>query len=440
MIYTAVLYLWRNKVRTIIMILLAALVFLGEMVGLLLKNVSRQAAEDAYVYNGAAILFEGEDLNLTRDDYETIRKIPYVLGVGNWKELVVQPLDSRNVKEHTGVSPKEDIRGVADKMVIVAHMDTAMYRLFRWEKAVTLREGKFPSYDNQGLLIEKRYADLNHLKAGDFVSYSVDENGQTVTLKICGIYEADSEFEILETNEEGASVYIHSPYNTMFLDLDYATELLGLNYDAATGGEIYVDEPEHIQNVADELHHIFGKKIKIYDNTTNYLEDECRIVGLMDKVSVLICFFVLAMGEIIILLIFSFYANQYKKESGLFLVIGESRGWCVGRYSLICAGYIVGGFLVGIIAYQMGAGMICNFISDVSMKVISSSRNTGYGGYVTPGLGQGFQVMVSRKLLYAQNNRMILAGMAGFTWLVALLMPLHSIFTSRPRTLLDSQN
>lgn len=440
MIYTSALYLWRNKVRTVIMILLAALVFLGEMTGLWLKNISKKAAEDAYVYHGSAILFDDEGLNLSRDDYKNIREIPYVTGLENWREILVLPLDSRNVKEHTGADPKGDVRGVADKMVILAHMDAAMYELFRWEKAVTLKEGEFPSYDNQGLLVEKRYADLNQLKLGDHVSYSVSENGQEITLKICGIYEADSEFEIFEANEEGASVYIHNPYNTLFLDYDYAMELLGLYYRAGTGGGVYIDEPDHVRSVADELRRMFGKEIRISDNISNYLTGECRIVGLMEKTSVLICLLVLIMGEIIILLIFSFYANQYKKESGLFLVLGESRGWCIGRYALICAGYIVGGLLVGILVCQMGAGIISNLISDVSMKVISSSRYSGIGGYDTPNLHQGFEIVVNKELLFAQNNIWILAGMAVFTWMVALLFPLHSIFTSRPRTLLESQN
>lgn len=31
-------------------------------------------------------------------------------------------------------------------------MDLALYWLFRWEKSITLREGEFPTYENQGLL------------------------------------------------------------------------------------------------------------------------------------------------------------------------------------------------------------------------------------------------------------------------------------------------
>ena len=31
----------------------------------------------------------------------------------------------------------------------------------------------------------------------------------------------DSDFEIYDSNEEGTSVYIHSPYNSIYVDYDY---------------------------------------------------------------------------------------------------------------------------------------------------------------------------------------------------------------------------
>lgn len=441
MIYTSALYLWRNRARTAIMILLTALVFLGETVGLLLKNVSRQAGEDAYVYNGVSLIFFGEELNLTREDYRAIREIPHITGLGKWAEVVVLPMDSSNVKDHTGEEPGgEDVRGLADYMVILAHMDPELYRLFRWEKSVTLREGEFPTYDNQGLLVEKRYADQNHLKLGDRLSYMEKESGQEVTLSICGIYEADTEYEILPSNEEGSSVYIHSPYNLMLLDFEYASELFGLWDRAAIGTEVYVDQPEHVQAVADALRRMLGENITIRDKTTDYLEGECRIVGLMRKSSALICLFVLIMGEIIILLVFSFCASQYRKESGLFLVLGQSRRWCVMRYAWICAAYIAGGLLVALLICRIGASLICSLVNQAGMKVIASSYNVEWGGFKTPNLMQGFEIMVSPEMFFAQDNLLILAGMAVFTWAVTLVFPLHSIFTSKPRTLLNVQN
>lgn len=440
MLYFSGLYLLRNKVSTGIFIIIMGVVVFGEMTGLLVKNIAKQAEMDAYTYNGAAMFLQDDRLNLTREDYEKIREIPHVLGVGNWKEVVVTPLDSNNVKEHTGEEPKTDVRGVADKMVILAHMDTEMYRLFRWEKTVSLVEGEFPCYDNKGILVEKRYADSNRLVIGDELFYQVDETEQQISMKICGIYEVDAEFQILEPNDEGTSVYIHSPYNTIFMDYDHAVELMHLNYDAAIGGEIYVDSLSNIQYVADELHKMFGSDIAIYDNTTTYLTESCRIVGLMQRTSWLICIFVLMAGEIIVLLVFSLYANQHQRETGLLLILGKSRRWCLGRYALITASYITGGFVMAFIAYQIFAGGICRLIGDVSLNVIRNSQIVTFKNYITPGLGQGFQIEVHKSMLYSVENMLILFGMIIFSWLVSLALPLYSVFKSRPRTLLSAKN
>ena len=46
--------------------------------------------------------------------------------------------------------------------------------------------------------------------------------------------------------EEGTSVYIHSPYNSIYVDYDYIVELLGLEYTASTGSEVYIDKIEPV--------------------------------------------------------------------------------------------------------------------------------------------------------------------------------------------------
>ena len=185
MFKTTMLYLGRNKIRTMLFFLMIGFVFWGEMIGLFLNSIAIQAKKDAYSYNGAALFIYDENLNLTKENYEQIKKMEHVLGVGNWKEIVVQPLDTNNVKEHIGVTPKTDVRGMADKMVILAHMDTQMYQLFRWEKSVSIIEGNFPNNENKGILIEKRYADSNHLHIGDTVSYAVTQSEKFINFENC---------------------------------------------------------------------------------------------------------------------------------------------------------------------------------------------------------------------------------------------------------------
>ena len=112
---------------------------------------------------------------------------------------------------------------------------------------------------------------------------------------------------------------IRDRYNSIYVDYDYIVELLGLEYTASTGSEVYIDKIEHIDAVKKQLKKMYGDNVEIYDNTSNYLDSECKVVGLMVKTSKIICWMIIIMCEIILLIVFSFYTIQYQKDTGLFL-------------------------------------------------------------------------------------------------------------------------
>lgn len=46
---------------------------------------------------------------------------------------------------------------------------------------------------------------------------------------------------------------------------------------------MYIDKIEHIDAVKKQLKKMYGDNVEIYDNTSNYLDSECKVVGLMEK-------------------------------------------------------------------------------------------------------------------------------------------------------------
>ena len=48
---------------------------------------------------------------------------------------------------------------------------------------------------------------------------------------------------------------------------------------------MYIDKIEHIDAVKKQLKKMYGDNVEIYDNTSNYLDSECKVVGLMGKTS-----------------------------------------------------------------------------------------------------------------------------------------------------------
>mgnify|MGYP004583944359 FL=1 len=98
MIETAIIYIKRNKIKSLIIILIIATIILGEIIGLLLSNASEKSERDAYLYNGAALVIEDDNGGFTKSDYDEIRKVKYVTGLGAWRELIADPVDTENVK------------------------------------------------------------------------------------------------------------------------------------------------------------------------------------------------------------------------------------------------------------------------------------------------------------------------------------------------------
>ncbi len=437
---SASLYFVRNKGQSVLLVILMAAIFWGELIGLFLYDTGIHAKEDAYRYNGSALYITGEHLNLSASDYERIENLAHVTGVSNWTEILVTPVGTSNVKEHTGSDPKEtseDTRHVGDDMVLLAQMDIPMYRLFRWEKAVSLIEGVFPDTNTQGVLVESRYAGLNSLGIGDEVELYAKNYDVTITVPICGIYEVDSEFEILEANEEGESVYIHSPYNTIFIDYYNALSLIPFESYAYNGCEIYVDDIQNLQTVGNEIHENFGQDVMVYDNTTYYLEDECQIVVLMNRLSQLICVLVFVIGQIIILITISMFADQYQKETAMYLILGERKRFCIGRFSAITGLYILSGMVVSVFIYIISAPLICRIVNDISIHVITNAQSFGIGGYKNTAIGQGFAVTVASNVIWNRWNALIMCAVGGATWGIALILPLYSVGVTRPRKLLE---
>ena len=95
MIETAIIYIKRNKIKSLIIILIIATIILGEIIGLLLSNASEKSERDAYLYNGAALVIEDDNGGFTKSDYDEIRKVKYVTGLGAWRELIADPVEGR---------------------------------------------------------------------------------------------------------------------------------------------------------------------------------------------------------------------------------------------------------------------------------------------------------------------------------------------------------
>lgn len=436
-ISTAVLYVARKKENSLLLISIMSLIFFGELIGLFLYQTSKRGMEDAYRYNGPAILLDASEQELVEADYDRIRKIDHVTGIGSWKEILITPENATNVKDHIGCDfygNTPDERGVKDDMVLLAHMDISQYQMFRWEKNVSLISGSFPK---NGILIERRFAEQNGLSVGDTVTFTVREDGRTIVLFVDGIYQVDSEFEILDTNTEGASVFIHSPYNTVYMDYYSALQTIGFDDVASTGGEIYVDSIDSLESVAEQLRDIFTGRVVLYDNTTYYLQNECQIVTLMMRISGLICMMIFTMGQIIMLISVSLMSEQYRHDIAVFLMLGEKKRRCVFRFVVIMGFYILIAATLAVGIYLVGGRGLEVLTENASIQFVEQHRNVGIGGYRNSGIGLGFRMTVDAFAIFNPFVYKTMAGVILITWIIASILPSYIVNRLHPRNIMN---
>lgn len=436
----AAVYVIRKPVKNIILCTILTLLFLGELVGMCVYSIAKNGEQDAFIYNGSSLFVNGK--NLTSEIYDKITSIDHVIGVNNWKENVAIPVGLNNVKEHTGVNPgiaSEILGHRPNSVVLLALMNTKLYPWFRREKSVSLVSGTFPTYENKGILVESRFAEENNLNLGDSVTFNIQESGKDCTFKLCGIFRVDSDFEITEHNKYGEGVFIYSPYNVIFLDYTYASEVIGFESLAKYGFELYVDRYANVEGVASALHNLLGNDADIQNNSNYYLSNERSIVVLMKNYSLAILGYVSVVGGIVMLLILSFFASQYKREIGIFLALGCKKSRIVLQFFLSMLILIVISFTLSYIVYSFTAEKIVRGIDMTAEKVISQSyKDNSYGPYITPQLGQKFKMQIDVNMMVSLSNYIKIFMIAIGLLILSMLIPIYSIITTKPKFLLSN--
>lgn len=438
----AQLYLTRNKIRTIIILLILVIVFGGEMIGLAMYSTAEEGEKRAFEYNGAALYMISDKVDITKDMYKKIKEIDGVRGVGNWKELIVLPEKTQNVKTHTGIDPEENFSDkLSDQMVIVAMMDIPLYSTFRWEESVQLLEGSFPDENNPGILVEEHYAEQNQLSVGDKAEFNVEEYNKSISCNICGIYQVDTDFEITEENTEGDGVYIHSPYNTIYMDYDYAQQIVQFEPDALHNAEIYLESIDNVEPVKEEIYQLFNNKVEIYNNAESYLQGECAVVSSLKNVSGIICLMLFLVGMIMLLITLSFFAQQFQYETGIYQALGESKKKCLMLNGFIMGTYIITALMIAAIIYGLSSNMVISCLNQKISDIIKNTVTTRtIRPYITHNFQQGFSFTVSRSSFFNVSLYGRMLGISFLSWIFAMALPLYAVVVAKPGDLLKCKD
>ena len=438
----AKVYVLRKPMKSIILCIIFVLIFLGELIGIGTYSIANKGEGDAFHYLGPAISIESEDGKLTDKDYKNIASLEHVEGFSNWKENRVTPVDMNIVNDYTGVSPDVNSEGDTknfNSAVLLALMNTELYSWFRYEKAVSLISGFYPSYENQGIIVESRFAKENGLNVGDEAIFVIEESGDELTYKVCGIFQVDSDFVITDENTLGDGVFIYSPYNVIYINYEYASETIGFESRLPYGCNIFVDKMENVDQVGMQLRELLRENIDIYNVTSGYLSNEVSIVTLMKNYSFMILGYVSLIGCIIMLLILTFYASQYRHESAIFIALGYKKRQVILQYGISMLLIIIVSFLVARLIHFLTANGIIGGLANIAENVAPGPMFGSGAPYDIPNLGQGFSLNLDMKEMVSTSNYLVILLISLGFLLISMVIPLYSIITTKPKFLLDKK-
>ncbi len=427
------IFILRNKAFSIAVFVTLNLLYIVFFVSLIFDHAAIQGEEDAYVYNGPALLLDSLNMDFSKDDYEYLCGLDHIEGVGgHFREFTVSPLNTKNVKLHTGADVENVGGDDSDKMVLVAMLDIPHYDIFRKERYVSIVSGNYPCHG--GIMIEKHFADQNNIEVGNEVAFEYESKNYSFVVE--GIYFVDSDFEVLDTNDIEDDVYIYSPYNAMYMEYEDAVYRFGITDSRSDGCSIFIDNPENVEEVKTSIESKFDDRVEIYDNTSGYMQDECSIVRVMSALADVTKYSVLIIGGLLLVIVISFVYDRVRYDSAVFLYLGYPRSSVIIKNIILFLCYCTFAFSFAFIFVWIMHPVFINVVNDAIFKYSTSGTN-GYGTlYFIPRIGLKFYIELDRTYIFNRENVTGMAKMFVYTFFLSVVIPVASILiTDKKETL-----
>lgn len=335
----AFLYCFRQKVKTLILFLVLAIISTFLLTGLAIRDASEGATEDVQTAIGGKLFLEidpdnqydssqdGYGMTYTYNgDYIT----PEILDAISNVDGVVD-YNSDNPRGFWGAGVDFEYLPAAFNLSYTPYGESSAYTAaLSSEKSSDFESGKYSLVDGRHItpedkyvvMISKELADYNKLSVGDIMTmYCLDSDGN-VKLEIIGIFDGTE-----GTSGNGGFSVSDIPANCGYVDYTTMFENFGRKIDGYTQIDIYVEDPVSIQNVYDkvkDLPELRGKSLKLSIDTDEYDVVSTPLESLQQLVNITIII-ISVVSVVILTLLLTIWIRGRKKEIGILLSIGKSK-------------------------------------------------------------------------------------------------------------------
>ena len=336
----AIRYCWRQKIRSIILLLAFTLLASAALIALSVGHATAEGTDEVKQTVGASIHIEIDSGNtdlygsenewgtayqyngdyITQGVIDAIAKVDGVVNYsaesegGYWGAGI-------NFEYFTGSFNIDFTGGYGQSVPYTVTLNSELSANFL-NGTYTLEEGRhIQPDDSYAVLISKELADKNGLSVGDDITmYDLDSDSEN-TFEIVGIFSGT------EGMSKDAMMADGIPANQGYIDMNSYNEIFDRDAMKLGSLDVYVDSAENVQDVLETIQNLPEIKDKTFTYSTDtenfdLISNPLSSIQTMVDTAVIV---IAVTGAAIIVLLLVLWTRSRKKEAGILMAVGRSK-------------------------------------------------------------------------------------------------------------------
>ena len=400
----AIRYCWRQKIRSIILLLVFTLLASAALTALSVGHATAEGTDEVKQTVGASIHIEIDSGNtdlygsgsenewgmayqyigdyITQEVVDAITKVDGVVNYsaesegGYWGAGI-------NFEYFSGAFNIDFTGGYGQSVPYTVTLNSELSANFL-NGTYALEEGRhIQPDDSYAVLISKELADKNGLSVGDDITmYNLDSDSEN-TFEIVGIFSGT------EGMSKDAMMADGIPANQGYMDMNSYNEIFDSDVMELGSLDVYVDSAENVQDILETIQNLPEIKDKTFTysiDTENFdlISNPLSSIQAMVDTAVIV---IAVTGAAIIVLLLVLWTRGRKKEAGILMAVGRSKLEIVLQFLteniLIAIPAAAASFgLTALLVDKVGAYLVSQTASDItelSVTIHSADIAAVYG-------------------------------------------------------------
>ena len=400
----AIRYCWRQKIRSIILLLVFTLLASAALTALSVGHATAEGTDEVKQTVGASIHIEIDSGNtdlygsgsenewgtayqyngdyITQEVVDAIAKVDGVVNYsaesegGYWGAGI-------NFEYFSGSFNIDFTGGYGQSVPYTVTLNSELSANFL-DGTYTLEEGRhIQPDDSYAVLISKELADKNGLSVGDDITmYDLDSDSEN-TFEIVGIFSGT------EGMSKDAMMADGIPANQGYIDMNSYNEIFDRDVMELGSLDVYVDSAENVQDILETIQNLPEIKDKTFTYSTDtenfdLISNPLSSIQAMVDTAVIV---IAVTGAAIIVLLLVLWTRGRKKEVGILMAVGRSKLEIVLQFLteniLIAIPAVAASLgLTALLADKVGAYLVSQTASDItglSVTIHSADIAAVYG-------------------------------------------------------------